>query len=55
MATTMTNGGPNVEGNPTIGMSGTGNKQQSKAAVTSNKAVDTGRKQAGNPSDGAQR
>lgn len=55
MATTMVNGGPSVEVNPTITIQNTGKQQQPKPAATGAKGVDTTRKQAGNVSEGAQR
>jgi len=55
MATTMVNGGPNVEGNSTVITPNPGKQQQSKSATTGAKGMDSNRKQAGNVSEGAQR
>jgi len=51
----MVNGGPSVEGNPTMPIQNTGKQQQPKPAPTGAKGTDTNRKQAGNVSEGAQR
>ena len=55
MTTTMVNGGPNTDGNPSVTMPTVGKQHVPKSAATGGKAVDTSRKQASNPSEGAQR
>ena len=55
MATTMSNGGPNVEANPPLPASSNGKQQPAKSTGSNSKPVDAVRKQPGNPSDGGQR
>ena len=55
MATTMVNGGPITEANPTVTMPGSGKQQKPKPTATGGKAMDTSKKQASNPTEGAQR
>lgn len=55
MATSVVNGVPSAEGNATISTPSMGKQQQSKAAATGAKSVDSNRKQAGNASEGTQR
>lgn len=55
MATTMVNGGPNTEGTPSVAMPNVGKQQSKPAGGPGSKMADNNRKQAGTPSDGAQR
>ena len=55
MATTMVNGAPGAEGNPTITVPAAGKQQSAKPAATANKSMDASRKQTSNPGEGVQR